>query len=126
MEAKELRIENYVMYNGVVYTVESILSSTYLVFLHTLDKEILMEVKVNKIDPVKLTAEWLEWLGFVRVGNHYEKNCFNIYKYKDGVEIELRNDEDDELFVIGMRCNCVHKLQNLYFAITGEELIIKK
>lgn len=126
MEAKELRIGNYVMYNGVVYTVESILSSTYLVFLHTLDKEILMEVKVNKIDPVKLTDEWLEWLGFVRVGNHYEKNCFNIYKYKDGVEIELRNDEDDELFVIGMRYNYVHQLQNLYFAIAGKKIAINK
>ena len=121
MEAKELRIGNWVSRLGYYKQIKSIEKGC-----GKIDYVSVGEVFTsNQIDPIPLTEEWLKKFGFVKVANHYEKNCFNIYKYKDEIEIEFRNDEDDESFVIGMRYNYVHQLQNLYFAVTGEELIIK-
>lgn len=122
MKASDLRIGNFVQYANDERVFVNLIGKTLEVTACDIFN---IEKDGIPFEPIFLTEEWVKKFGFVGVGNHYEKNCFNIYKYKDGMEIELRNDEDDELFVIGMRCNCVHKLQNLYFAITGEELIIK-
>ena len=125
MKATELRIGNYVMYNGVIYTVESILSSTYLVFLHTLDKEILMEAKMNRIDPVNLTGEWLEKFKFEKIGSHYEKEKLIAFPYIGyGADMSLSFSED--WVDLDVRCDYVHQLQNLYFAIISKELTINR
>ena len=122
MKATDLRIGNLVQYANDERVFVNLIGKT----LKVTAADILSIYDDNiPVEPILLTEEWLKKFEFVKVGNHYEKNCFNIYKYKDGMEIELRNNEDGESFVIGIRCNCVHKLQNLYFAITGEELIIK-
>ena len=124
MKATDLRIGNLVQYSNDERIFVNLIGKT----LKVTAADILSIYDDNiPVEPILLTEEWLKKFEFVKVGNHYEKNCFNIYKYKykDEVEIELRNDEDGELFVIELRYNYVHQLQNLYFAVTGEELTIK-
>ena len=70
----------------------------------------------NQIDPIPLTEEWLEKFGFVKHSGGYLS--------KDSV-IELTFD-----FLVWkpnikrLKVLYVHQLQNLYFAITGEELTV--
>lgn len=74
-------------------------------------------------NPIPLTEEWLikfgfeNRLGFLSLGAlscvySYEENVFYFYIGKDG---------DNDIKVM-----FVHQLQNLYFALTGQELQIKE
>lgn len=81
------------------------------------------------LEPIPLTEEWLLKFGF-------EKNFNNFY------EKLINKDEDDFIgkltdyffaYYIDKKDNYpliyikyVHQLQNLYFALTGEELTIKE
>lgn len=68
-------------------------------------------------NPIQLTEEWLLRLGF-------EKEDDVFYKIKDSEGWLLTNDgeltKSISEFYICVRF--VHQLQNLYFALTGEEL----
>lgn len=90
------------------------------------DIEGLDEVQLNRssIKPIPITEEWLVRFGFkinsgvssreflmknIKVCNHYEKGfLFIVDWWHSGIMIQS-----------------VHQLQNLYFALTGEELILK-
>ncbi|AGO48415.1 hypothetical protein Phi10:1_gp074 [Cellulophaga phage phi10:1] len=76
---------------------------------------------IDYLQPIPLTEEWLLKFGFKRnepycfigikkriqlinIGNKY----FRLYYYNTSIKIDIAH---------------VHQLQNLYFALTGEELI---
>lgn len=75
----------------------------------------------DKIYPVELTKEWLLRFGFEK----YPDNSFllneKILMQKDG-SFHIGNDETDEPFHINYPILYVHQLQNLHFAVYGEEL----
>jgi hypothetical protein len=94
-------------------------------------REIIVDVNINVLKsiltnkrclykPILLTEEWLLKLGF--------------HKYKgDNIDFFLNDFETscnmDLLFWKGTQIkniNYVHQLQNLYFSLTGEELIFTK
>jgi hypothetical protein len=76
--------------------------------------------------PIPLTEEWLVKFGFVKDGK------YDYLLKRDGFEIwnscDFHTDNGDKFLFIGnmpdleMRFIHVHQLQNLYFALTGEEL----
>ena len=77
-------------------------------------------------EPIPLTGEWLIKLGFEKMVYEagsviYDKNCSRIryYSYNETFEWQS-NDGFDEV-----QLEYVHQLQNLYFAMTGEELVFK-
>lgn len=91
----------------------------------------------NQIFPISLTREILEKVGFEYSGNH-------VYEYKDNSNILFDEPEDwnnIKKYPIGIaggdsnyflayfpkgeviiRCLYLHQLQNMYFAIIGQEL----
>ena len=71
------------------------------------------------IEPIPLTEEWLLKFGFEKTSLHYLK--------KDGIIIQSE-DNYFECFLgsIVVKLQWLHQLQNLYFALTGEELKIKE
>jgi len=80
------------------------------------------------IDPILLTPEILEQCGFIYKHNHnsdgdenewMEHERFDYLCYKDGVINLLHGRLNITLLT------CLHELQNLIFALTGEELQIK-
>ena len=126
MNANELRIGNYFKWISTqeIDTVEEIVTydkSTYDI----------NSVSISDCEPVPLNEEWLLKFGFKKVNDnfitiesyHYEnKNCW-IYFIADGFELELNTlSERNNLC---RTYKYVHQLQNLYFAITGEELTNK-
>src|SRR6266516_2837844 len=67
-------------------------------------------------DPIPITPEWLERCTF--------KKDFNISRYfeTDNYLIDLNQGQD--LSGISVEIKYLHQLQNLYYALTGEELSI--
>ena len=76
---------------------------------------------INALQPVPITEEWLRKLGFVAEGINYHtfsKNGSTVLLQTDGRVFYLTTCSDVEF-------KYVHQLQNLYYAITGNELTIK-
>lgn len=74
--------------------------------------------KWAEIEPIKLTDEILKKVGFVR-----KKTKERLYWHKSWVKID--KSEGSYFHVIGMNITEIksfHRLENLYFAITGSEL----
>ena len=77
--------------------------------------------------PIPLTEEWLLKLGFSSNKHGYVFNMFRIKKYVTGffygyIPIFLDDIDED---IDDVEIKYVHQLQNLYFALTGEELKLK-
>lgn len=82
---------------------------------------------------IPLTPEWLERMGAKsntinhRWEFHRNDEVYVLRLYKEGfsmgIEIEKNERFADKSFTYGIQY--VHQLQNLYFALTGEELTIK-
>lgn len=120
MKANELRIGNYVKSLNTVCTIDCIfrqqveVSNNYEEWTPDLED----------IKPIPLTEDWLLKFGFNK-GEDIVGYCFFI---------ELENIEDFTIhlqdgklvyFYEDLELKYVHQLQNLYFALTGEELTIK-
>ena len=112
IEAKDLRIGNYL---------EHPYSNGYCQ-VNTIDNEHLnigegnVIEDINDFKPIPLTEEWLIKFGFKEL----KRNVWFISD-KDGFQIILENSIF-RLKYLRKHIKYVHQLQNLYFALTGEEL----
>jgi hypothetical protein len=116
VKATEVRIGNLVYYNGIE------------AFVTLPDIKAMLGVSAMLYKPIPLTDEWL-----VRFGATQESIslCFKGIKVGGSV---LNINPDNGVCWVTMGINIlnipqliqhVHQLQNLYFALTGEELTIK-
>lgn len=116
MKATELRIGNYVnAYLGAPISENLLTIVTASTFLD-MDKD-----NKTTYNPIPLTEEWLLRFGFEN------SSSFGVEYYEIG---KLTICQSDCLAYIedlyGIEVKHVHQLQNLYFALTGEELQLKK
>ena len=118
MKASELRIGNWVndpIHNKCNFQIEMFLGIDYFQPL-TIDPDEELTLKISECEPIPLTEEWLLKFGFEN-GNYFILNDVIIYKdYNDKYRYEYNYGQ---LWV-----KHVHQLQNLYFALTGEELTL--
>ena len=115
MEAKELRIGNWYMFadnEGICYRTIKEIKHNEFGFVSDFDG-----VNFGICKPIPLTEEWLLKFGFEITDNFQTKDRFQTHK-QDGIFWF-------EYGYIVVELNYVHQLQNLYFALTGEELTIK-
>jgi len=70
-------------------------------------------------NPIPLTEEWLLKFGFEKKDSIFSKTLLFGILQKNGIFF-------CEIMEGGVNVKCVHQLQNLYFALTGEELEIKE
>ena len=133
MKAKELRIGNII---GATYTDYDDGSKKYDVCkVVTLDSvgaaeyPIWVEGKANienydSFYPIEIDEEWLIKLGFKKINLTFHKDehfaITEIITLADNKKSYGFPSED--LFIRDVEIKYVHQLQNLYFAITGEEL----
>jgi hypothetical protein len=129
MKASELRIGNLVWDFNVIHPTEK------YVTVETIELEGCMlrnergvyKIKYHFMKPIPLTEEWLLKLGFEHFNDTgwsiSHKKIYFILSYsffKNIVTIET----DEEAWAHIYNIKYVHQLQNLYFALTGEELIL--
>jgi hypothetical protein len=76
--------------------------------------------------PIQLTEEWLLKFGFKQIKpNHYWFRDWNSLRFSlidNNLHCSIGDDECGFLYKM---IKYVHELQNLYFALTNEELTIK-
>lgn len=92
-------------------------------------------VYADMIEPIPLTEEILLKCGFIKDNNgnywidlqtHYlELMSSNVYWYPVYAQTPEMSHQDEQRVSIN-RIQYVHELQNLFFAITGTELELKK
>jgi hypothetical protein len=122
MNASELRVGNYVMHEPTIDDWEEIRIKVGTI--------IQCEISPDSFEPILLTEEWLLKFGFEEKHGVFKKymneqiiaigldGSFGLYNDKSRWRIGSSFSND-------YRLKYVHQLQNLYFALTGEELTIK-
>lgn len=132
MKRNELRIGNLVdLGNRIAKIIEISNLSCVVVDLEETQDTI---EDYERTKPIPLTEEWLYKFGFKDIdkGDHdyntYTDPNHNYYlqidvRKKDGKYSILDNSFDDLRDFSMVDISYVHQLQNLYFALTGEELI---
>jgi hypothetical protein len=128
IQANELRLGNLIHFPYLGSNVEVIgiaLKDDERLFIQTkLNNNSFFELP-EKYNPIELTEEWLLRMGFEKRGLYYHfpnHDIFKLQQYKLNKAFWLRHSSES---LDCVRINYVHQLQNLYFALTGEELIIK-
>jgi hypothetical protein len=88
------------------------------------------EIGIDNFKPVNLTEEWLIKLGFKCVNLHWKKYTLVFgarkmdFKFiQDELSIYDLNDSDQYFDIPAP--SFVHQLQNLYYSLTGKELLVK-
>jgi hypothetical protein len=129
--AEELRIGNVLLFENEAQVVSSIHSDNTIRLKKTKDDKChgCYRVDAVTIKPIPITEDWLLKFGFERTFKKL-KGC---YVDKHGKYMLCDNNEngfdiyifgyDEDLYINSV--NYIHQLQNLYFALTGEELICK-
>jgi hypothetical protein len=115
MKAEELRIGNWVAINDNIYQVDVIDYNQVI----EIERGI---VELKYVQPIPLTEEWL-----LRFGSVIDRED-DSYVFKSGFYISVNDKSEAILFFGGNELcefNYVHQLQNLYYALTGEELKLK-
>jgi len=109
MKANELRIGNWIEHNQYP-------NDTVIIRIED-GKHIDEAIRLNA-NPLPLTEEWLIKFGFEKRSLHYFK--------KDGIILSVE-DFYYECFLSSnsVIIKYVHQLQNLYFALTNQELEVK-
>ncbi len=112
MKAQELRIGNYL----------KIIETNQDTEIYLLGIQHILECEVKGIpsnySPIPVSPEWLEKLGFENK---------HIFKIKGNFSMSKHPYRDDIYHLVGYANSIivieyVHQLQNLFFALTGEEL----
>lgn len=134
MKANEIRVSNAVEFNGRAYYVISIenlgVHGRYDVRLGNDDGVTVADL--DKLKPVRLTEEWLERFGFKKSRGHLRTIEVAIWKHPKW-QWQLSKHKQDIYDIDHINGDVflgefaeVHKLQNLYKALVGEELEIKE
>lgn len=127
---KELRVGNLVHWNNLPKEVHS--NGNILVNFKTEGEGIERCIFTHgEIFPIPLTHEILEKAGFVYDETNEEYTIGGIDFDANDQDIEKTfilwsdNKEDFECYFSDIPIKSVHQLQNLFYALTGEELEIK-
>lgn len=127
LKPSELMFGNIVKYKGKLCCVTSIQEAQCTIV--SLDYEINKSVFYNDIEPVTLTDEILrDWCGLIETYGSFSIDLPDderIDVRKDGTAALWASDGCTEGHCLHVECKYLHQLQNLYFALTGEELEIK-
>lgn len=132
MKANELRIGNLV--NHSIYGECEVTALDYeMICIQRNDSDIKEWFDLEDYEPITLTEEWLLKFGFEKKGYEWELfPCFEIQiivfnqDTYNGVMFYTRTIHTDYVPIYCLNhINCVHQLQNLYFALTNEELTFK-
>ncbi len=135
MKARELRIGNIIEYaiGDTFNDREPYFGKCIFQVVMIMDDSIKIDIGYDatlrvlfddpKLKSVKLTDEWLVKFGFKIHGRRISRDWF--YLWYDDEKIVFALAEMQEETGAYLVIKNVHQLQNLYFALTGEELTIE-
>ena len=122
MKASELRIGNYVNRDSSDYPQRIDGIKKYRFWMTCLSSSCDLSDSPKNIKPIPLNEEWLLKFGFTENTTSWT----NWKKKNHCKEVRLIKSKKNVVTFNLNRINSVHQLQNLYFALTGEELKLKQ
>ena len=144
MKSNDLRLGNYVKFNGNISEVleirKNLIRPEYLMD----DGKLLHRplVEIDRIEPIELTEEWLLRFGFEKIEYSDERHGFgDEYHLKVNEDIFLNYSDDFSLAIFRNKesienehgilpkweaTKYVNGLQNIYYSLTGEEIILNE
>lgn len=142
IDPKELRIGNLLIYEGKIVVVESIdplkeweeKKCSITVKKWLTDKHYTYNSHwLNDFSTIPLTPQWLERCGFVRGQAPAPFSYCRVIQFEDThypTKLNILHGRAEisrsEIGAVYMPCEYVHQLQNLFYALTGEELTINE
>lgn len=121
IKANELRINNYVLLNTSSLCGPDFIPAQ-IHEIKNISTNCGTEYELFNYDPIPLTPEILEKCGF-------DGNELNIKSTGHQACLSMNDDKSVSLWVEGHyefgKCKYLHQLQNLFVALTGEELNVK-
>ena len=131
MKAKELRIGNWVNRPSGDVKIIDLLTHRNEFGFHT---ELVGNVagNIDTLEPIPLTEEWLLRFGFIKRDSNWvipytDREGFKYHhsvQFYDGEWIYSNDGSNAGCYTLEADISNVHQLQNLYYALTGEELEI--
>lgn len=119
LKSSDIRIGNYLEFDGELSIVKEIDEQGLVVDIPKLEEKEWIDLFQFSVIP--LTEEWLINLGF---NNSQVSSLFtNKIALRNSIKSKFTLRVSDALAEIEVKY--VHQLQNLYHALTGEELMIK-
>lgn len=124
MKVTDLKIKNLVEYRNEIFTITEIFQNNNNYFVRIENEDQKISLPAEKINPIKITEDWLERFGFLRTyaSDHrirYERPETFI-KY----DIDLSSKKIVEgLKIYGntIRCKYIHEFQNIFSCLFGKE-----
>lgn len=122
IKINELRIGNYICVNNNGHPCRVTELTTMSCTVESI-KENNKEPYVKTMNSIPLTEEFLLKFGFEKKEGSYNRFYYSI----DGMDIRIDGDEFETEIgeCLYKTIDYVHQLQNLYFALTNEELTMK-
>ena len=129
MTQNELRIGNLLYYRLFADNISIRGIGKNCIWLN--DNEHAGPITIDYLEPITLTEEWLEKLGLTKstLDNDFERNEPKWYSWIKGafnLEIQENGEIWFEVYSHYIHVKWVHQLQNLYFALTEEELTLQE
>lgn len=124
LQARQLRIGNLVNFaeDGVIFEVVGV--SNDGLYVKNSEEETYIEMEL--FEPIPLTEECLVRFGFEFINNEfYRSQNSELCLYLTVNKNKMIPEYNGKRLVTGYDFKHVHQLQNLYFALTGEELTLK-
>ena len=118
LESRQLRIGNLLLGRGAV-------SQVLEVYENHIKTEKENKIPMRIVQGVPLTEEWLLRFGFEKMDRNSKQGVLSTYQ-KKGNKFHVTNSGHVVYGFKHLHINYVHQLQNLIFALTGEELTLKK
>lgn len=137
IEANELRLGNRLLWNrkeqGLpsqeveVYNIYRSRCRVYT-FMAELDE---VQLYYSEMDPMPITSDWLlkngfQWKWEAKDWSQFDKNPANhipfVIRFEKATKKFMVRNEDPNVFMATVELTSIHQLQNIYFALTGEEL----
>jgi len=113
MDARELMLGNNLLNDGIVVTIDA--RSIF---------DIWDNKGMKKYEPIPLTDEWLVKFGFENPADSWIGSIFHLSEWDDfPLNWCVALNKNNAILVC--KLEYVHSLQNLYFALTGQELELK-
>lgn len=130
LQTKDLRLNNLLEVDGVIIQVGKIEEKHITWNLSKNDKlrvwNPFLSINDERIKPIPLTEEWIVKFGFKKIDHHRFKiqpsqyDWFYTYSIHDNA---FRFYVEDTILCLNT-IFYVHQLQNLYFALNGEDLVL--